>query len=113
MNRLLFGSKDKLLIDLGDLEDERENLVNFLKANLKAEIKVEKGKLEADPEKVKAQDLQRLVTKFIYKRNLNGTHFVSANGSTVKVERFKGAKKPEKDKKNGARHQSITQSWGL
>jgi hypothetical protein len=80
---------------------------------LKADALTDKDKFTFDPEKVSAQELQHLITKFVYKHNLNSTHFVSVDGSTVKVERFKGARKPDKDKKNGSRHQSITQSWGL
>ena len=109
----LFGNKNKLQVSLGDLEEEKEKLLTYLQSNLKADVLINKDKLAFDPEKVSAQELQHLVTKFVYKHNLNSTHFVSVDGSTVKVERFKGARKPDKDKKNGSRHQSITQSWGL
>jgi hypothetical protein len=109
----LFGSKNKLQVDLGDLEKETEHLSDFLKSNLKVEVTSNQNKLTLNSEKIPPQDLQRVVTKFVYRRNLNGTHWVSVEGGTVKINRFKNTtKKPEKEKKNKA-HQSITQSWGL
>jgi hypothetical protein len=53
------------------------------------------------------------VTKFVYHRNFNSTHWVSIEGTTVKINTFKGtAKKTEKHKKNTS-HQTAAQSWGL
>jgi hypothetical protein len=109
----LFGNKNKLHVDLGDLENEKDHLSEFLKTNLKVDVTADKNKVTVNSEKVPVADVQRVVTKFVYKRNLNASHFVSLDGNTVKIERFKGAKKPEKDKKKGSGHQSITQSWGL
>jgi hypothetical protein len=55
------------------------------------------------------------VTKFVYHRNFNNTHWVSVEGTTIKINRFKGsAKKKEKHKKKGdSLHQTAIQSWGL
>jgi phosphoribosylformylglycinamidine (FGAM) synthase-like amidotransferase family enzyme len=111
---LLFRHKNnKLQVDLGDLSEEKQHLTEFLKSTLKVEVSSNQGKLELDSEKIQPQELQRVVTKFVYKRNLNSAYWVSMEGSTAKINRFKGAKKPEKDKKKSSGHQSITQSWGL
>jgi hypothetical protein len=46
-----------------------------------------------------SKDLQYVVTKFVYHRNLNSTHWVSLEAATVKINRFKGINK--KKEKNG------------
>ncbi|HTY74444.1 MAG TPA: hypothetical protein VMD05_02645 [Candidatus Nanoarchaeia archaeon] len=111
---LLFGHKNKLQVDLGDLADEKDHLIEFLKATLKVDVTPNQGKLEVNSEKIQPQELQRIVTKFVYKRNLNTTHWVSVEGSTAKINKFKGAKKDDKSKKKSSGgHQTATQSWGL
>ncbi len=112
---MLFGHKNKLQVDLGDLENEQDHLSSFLKSNLKVDFVLNKGKLSSDSEKIAPQDLQRIVTKFVYRRNLNSSHWVSLEGSLVKINKFKGDhKKPEKQhKKSTSSSSSITQSWGL
>jgi|SRR3990170_5214692 len=114
---LLFGHKNRrrieLQIDLGDLQNEKEHLSSFLQSNLKVSVAPVENKLTVNSEKLSAQELQRVVTKFVYHRNFNITHWVSVKGTTVKINRFKGtAKKTEKHKKNTP-HQTAVQSWGL
>ena len=110
---MVFGHKSKLQIDLAELQNEKECLSSFLQSNLKVGAAWSQNKLTVDSETLSPQELQRVVTKFIYRRNLNSTHWVSVEGSTVKINRFKNStKKPEKQKKN-ASHQTLTQSWGL
>jgi hypothetical protein len=114
---LLFGHKNKpqigLQVDLGDLQEEKDNLSRFLQLHLKVPVATVEANLMVDSEKLTPQELQHAVTKFVYHRNLNGTHWVSVEGATVKINRFKGTeKKKEKHKKNQP-HQTLTQSWGL
>jgi hypothetical protein len=112
---LLFKRKNKteLQVDLGDLDNEKERLSRFLQSNLQASVASSRNKLTVNSEDLSARELQRVVTKFIYHRNLNLTHWVSIEGTTVKINRFKGtAKKKEKHKKE-APHQTEIQSWGL
>ena len=90
---MLFGHKNKLQVDLGDLENEQENLLGFLKSNLEVDFVSGKGKLSSDSEKVAPQELQKLVTKFLHRRNLNSSHWVSLEGSNLKINRFKIEKK--------------------
>jgi hypothetical protein len=114
---LLFGHKNKpkmgLQVDVGDLQNEKEQLSSFLQLHLKVSVASVQDKLTVDSEKLTAQELQHVVTKFIYHRNLNSTHWTSIEGTTVKINRFKGTdKKKEKDKKEPP-HQTAAQSWGL
>ena len=114
---LLFRHKDRrrkeLQVDLGDLQNEKEHLSSFLQSNFKVSVAPVKNKLTVNSEKLSAQELQRIVTKFVYHRNFNSTHWVSIEGTIVKINRFKGtAKKTEKHKKSTL-HQTAAQSWGL
>jgi hypothetical protein len=102
-----------LKVEIGDLQEEKEHLTSFLQSHLKVPVTQDKDKLNVDSEKMSAQELQHAVTKFIYHRNLNSTHWVSIEEKTVKINRFKGAdKKKGKDKKEKP-HQTAAQSWGL
>lgn len=110
---MLFGHKNKLQVELGDLRDERERLSNFLQEHLKATFSQSEHKLTFESEKLSVDELQRAVTKFIYRQNLNNRHYVSVEGNTVRINSFKGiSKKSEKQKKEPG-HQNAIQSWGL
>ena len=114
---MFFGHKNRrqieLQVDLGDLQNEKEHLSSFLQSNLKVSVAPVGNKLTVNSEKLSAQELQRAVTKFVYHRNFNNTHWVSIEGTTVKINRFKGTtKKKEKHQKNMP-HQTAAQSWGL
>ena len=114
---LIFKHKNKssteFQVDLGDLDNEKENLSSFLQSNLQASVVSSHNKLTVNSKNLSVRELQRVVTKFIYHRNLNLTHWVSIEGTTVKINRFKGtARKKEKHKKE-APHQTEIQSWGL
>jgi len=105
----------ELRVDLGDLQSEKERLSSFLQSKLKVDVVPVENKLTVSSERLSAEELQRVVTKFVYHRNYNNTHWVSIEGTTVKINRFKGAsKKKEKHKKKGdSLHQTAIQSWGL
>ena len=112
---LLFRHENKVerQVDLGDLDNEKEHLSSFLQSNLEGSVTSSNNKLTVISENLSVRKLQRMVTKFIYHRNLNLTHWVSVEGTTVKINRFEGtAKKKEKHKKE-APHQTAIQSWGL
>ena len=103
----------ELRVDLGDLQSEKERLSSFLQLKLKVNVVQVGDKLSVKSEKLYAQELQRIVTKFVYHRNLNSTHWVSVEGSTVKINRFKGAVKKKEKHKKDTPHQTAIQSWGL
>ena len=114
---LLFGrkknSETELQVDLGDLQSEKEHLYSFLQSSLKVSVVPAKNKLTVNSEKVSVQELQRIVTKFIYHRNFNNTHWVAIEGKTVKINRFKGDTKKKEKRKKDSLHQTPVQSWGL
>src|ERR1035437_183715 len=102
----------ELQVDLGDLQNEKENLTSFLQLHLKVSVSQVEGNLRLDSENVSVQELQHVVTKFVYHRDLNGTHWVSVDGATVKINRFEVIEKKEKHEKEPP-HQTAAQSWGL
>ncbi len=113
---MLFGHKNKsqseLQVDLGDLQNEKENLTSFLQLHLKVSVSQVEDKLKVDSETVSLPELQHVVNKFVYHRDLNNTHWVSAEGSTVKINKLKVTEKKEKYEKEQP-HQTAAQSWGL
>ena len=97
----LFRSKKALQVDLGDLKDENEKLASFLNSKFKLNVTFSQNKVTIDPEKTSPEELKHAVNKFIYHQNLNCQYWVSTKGKTVKINKFKNAKKPEKTRKNG------------
>jgi hypothetical protein len=114
---LIFRHKSKssteLQVDLGDLDNEKERLSSFLQSNLQASVASSRNKLTVNSKNLPAKELQRMVTKFIYHRNLNLTHWVSIKGTTVRINRFKGTPKKKEKHKKEPPHQTEIQSWGL
>ena len=114
---MLFRQKNrdqtKFEVDLGDLQNEREHLSSFLQSKLKVPVAPVGKKLTVNSEKLSAQELQRVVTKFVYHRNFSNTHWVAIEGTTIKINRFKGAAKKTEKHKKSMPHQTATQSWGL
>jgi len=113
---LLFGHKNKpqmeLKVDLGDLQNEKENLTSFLQLHLKVPVSQVEDKVTVNSEKVSVVGLEHVVNKFVYHRDLNGTHWVSVEGTTVKINRFNVIEKKKKHEKEPP-HQTAAQSWGL
>ena len=113
---MLFGHKNKpqmeLKVDLGDLQNEKESLTSFLQLHLKVPVSQVQDRVAVNSEKVSVQELENVVNKFVYHRDLNGTHWVSVEGTTVKINRFKVTEKKEKHEKEPP-HQTAAQSWGL
>jgi exosome complex RNA-binding protein Rrp4 len=114
---LFFGHKGepkhKLEVDLGELENEKENLTNFLKQHLKVEVYLGKNKVSVDAEKTTLTDLYQAVKKFVYHRHLNNTHYVLQELSKVKISRLKGHEKKKEDHKKEVPHKNEIQTWGL
>ncbi len=110
---MLFGRKGKVQVDIGDVASEKEHLTQFLKTTHKIEVTPVENKLVVEDEKVTTQEMQHILTKFIYKRNLNATHYATIQGNTVKIETFKGAEKKAKKPEKSVTHQTAAQSWGL
>ena len=114
---MLFKHKDnpqmKLQVDLGDLQNEKEHLSSFLQLHLKVDVSQVGDKLAVDSEKVSLQDLQHVVNKFVYHRDLNVTHWVSVEGSTVKINRFKGTDKKKRNMRRNRRIKPLLKAGGF
>jgi hypothetical protein len=96
---LLFKHKDQLKVDLGDLQNEKENLSDFLRSHLKVDSSPSDEGLKLNAEDVSPQELEKIVNKFVYHRNLNSTHWVALEKNVVKINRFKHPKKTKHNKK--------------
>jgi hypothetical protein len=72
---LPFGYKSKLQVNLGDLQNQAENLASFLKERLNANVTTNSNKLTVTIDDLSPQKLLQAVTKFIYHRNLNTTYW--------------------------------------
>jgi hypothetical protein len=107
---LFFRRKDELKVDLGDLQDEAENLSNFLFSQLKVSSSVSRKGLELKAQGVSAQELERVVNKFVHHRNLNSTHWVALEKNAVKIYKFNQTKKA-KENKNPVQPSVITHGW--
>ena len=80
-------------VDIGDLENEKENLANFLRAHFRINSSVTRKGLELKMEDDSPRTLTRMVNKFVYRRKLNCTHCVTARKNVVKISRFNKPKK--------------------
>jgi hypothetical protein len=107
---LLFKRNDQLKIDLGDLQNERENLLNFLRSHFNVDASPSREGLNLNAKAVAPQELERIVNKFVYHQNLNGTHWVALEENVVKINRFKHSKKT-KENKNPVSPSTITHGW--
>jgi len=113
VSTLLFGHKNKLQIDLGDLQNEKERMSSFLQSNLTVNVDSGRDKLVVDAEELSVLELQRVVAKYVRRHNLSRTHWVSVEDKTVKINRFKGSEKKKEKHNKSKPHQNIAQSWGL
>jgi len=110
---LLFKHKSVVKVDMADLDSEKENLANFLHSQSNLNSTVTSGGLELNMDDVSVFLLAKMVTKFVYHKNLNSTHWVSVENNVVKINKFKGSTKKKEKHKKSTPHQNITQSWGL
>ena len=85
-------------VDMGDLDGEKENLANFLHSQFGLNSSVISYGLELKMEDVSTYALARGVTKFVYRKNLNSTHWVNVENNVVKINRFKHQNKVKKNK---------------
>ena len=97
-------------VDIGDLDSEKENLVKFLNSQFKLNPSIIPGGLEMNIADVYTFALARKVTKFVYRKNLNGTHWVNVKNNVVKINRFKPQKK-EKVNKHPTTASTIHHGW--
>ncbi len=109
---MVFGHKNTLQIDLGDLPHEKERLAKYLQSNLNEPIIEKDTKLVLHSEKLSAFELHKTVTNYVYHHNLSRAYKVILDNGIVKIKRFKGTENKKETKKTKP-SQTITQSWGL
>ncbi len=85
-------------VDVADLDGEKENLANFLRSQFKLNSSITSVGLELNMEDVSSFALARMVTKFVYRKHLNGMHWVTVENNVVKINRFKRQKEVRKNK---------------
>jgi len=85
-------------VNMGDLDGEKENLANFLRRQFGLNSSITSEGLELEMEAVSTYKLARGVNKFVYRKNLNSTHWVDVKNNVVKINRFEHQKKIKKNK---------------
>ena len=85
-------------IDMADLDSEKENLANFLQKQFTLNSKITSWGLELNMDDTSTFSLARKVTKFLYRKHLNNTHWVNVENNVVKINRFKHEDKTKKNK---------------
>ena len=103
--------KRKLTVDLGELKDEIESLSNFLRSKLKVDVTPSGNKVSVDSENLSSKELKRLVSKFVYRRNLMNKYWVELKSGGVKINKFKRSEKHEKRKEKGTPPSTVRHGW--
>jgi len=85
-------------VDMGDLDDEKENLAKFLRSQYGLNSSVISYGLELKMEDVSTYTLAREVTKFVYRKNLNSTLWIDVKNNVVMINRFRHQDKTKKNK---------------
>ncbi len=85
-------------VDMADLDGEKENLANFLRSQFGLNSSITPEGLKLNMEDVSTYALARRVNKFVYRKNLNSTHWVTVENNVVKINRFKHQNKAKKNK---------------
>jgi len=101
-----------LEVDVGVLEVvEREGLLGFLRSSLKVGVSLSGGRIGVDSDVLSVEDLRRLVTKFVYHRNLNRLFWVGVDGGVVRVRRFDKGKRRERSRRDVTPPHIVTHGW--
>ncbi len=99
-------------VHVGELEDdERELLLGFLRSSLSVDVVLSGSKMSVYSGELSLEELKRVVTKFVYHRNLNRRYWVRVEGGAVRVGRFEKVKKHEKRRKEATPPRTITHGW--
>ena len=100
----------KLKVDLGELNNEVEELSSFLDSKLDAKLVLRGDKLLVYSDSLSPNELKKLVNKFVYHKNLNHNYWVELEGYVVKLRKFKHSNKKEKQKE-GINPSTIKHGW--
>jgi hypothetical protein len=108
--RGLFSGVKRLKVDSAELEDEKESLSSFLAKSLDRKVTSDGRNVLVESDKMSVQELKELVNRFIYHKHLNNDYWVTLEGSTVKIHKFK-EKKAKKRKKPPVPPSTIKHGW--
>jgi hypothetical protein len=111
VDSLFLRRKRRLKVDLGDLKDERESLSSFLRSKLNVEVTSTDNKVTVDSPDLPPEELKRMVTKFVYRRNLMNEYWTALESDTVKIKKLKRTEKERKQKKEGTQPSTIKHGW--
>jgi prolyl oligopeptidase PreP (S9A serine peptidase family) len=92
------------------MENEGGSLSSFLGATLNAKVTSDNDSLSIDSETTSAEELNKQVTKFIYRRHLNHKYWVAIERDGVRIHVFE-VKKGQKKKRRGTPPSTIKHGW--
>ena len=98
-------------MDLGELEDEGEFLSSFLRSKLKVDVTSSGNKVLVDSEDLSSKELEKIVNKFVYHRNIMNKYWVALEDDVVKINRLKPSEKKEKRKRKGTPPSTVKHGW--
>jgi hypothetical protein len=110
VDTLFFRHKNELKVDLGDLQAEQMALSDFLRIHFNVASSADYKGLKLDAKVVSLKELQRMVNKFVSRKNLSSTYWVILDKNSVKITRFDRTKKP-KENKHPTAPSIITHGW--
>lgn len=105
----LFSSGKKLKIDLGELEDQKDLLSDFLRQTPNLKVTSESHNLLIDSV-ASPEVVEKRVQKFIYHQHLNNTYWAALESGAVKIHKFK-QKKDDGKKKRTTAPSTIKHGW--
>ena len=94
---------------MSELDDQEEPLSTFLQQNYNLSTKPEGNGLSVDSE-CSVEDLQKRVSKFIYRQNLNNRYWAAIDHDNVRIRKFE-QKKVEKKNKHPTPPSTIKHGW--
>ena len=104
--------KRRLEVDVAALEKaDREALSGFLRLSLSVDVVLSGGRISIESDVLSIEDLRRLVTKFVYHRNLNGLFWVGLGGGVVRVHRFERGKSVDRRRRGVVPPRVVTHGW--
>ncbi len=96
--KLVFKHESHLKVDMGDLQGEKEALSSFMHSQFNLNSSSSHEGLELNAEQVSPQELERIVNKFVYHKNLNNAYWATLEKNVVKINKFKRHKKIKENK---------------
>jgi hypothetical protein len=94
------GEKMQLKVDLGELKNEKESLVSYLRTKLEGRVASSGTHVIVNSENLSAEELKRKVNKFVYKQELSNKYWVALEGEVIKVHKFKRHEEKRKRRKD-------------